>query len=118
VPATVTATVIQGATCTFSSSRPHCGVVTAPDKYLPGVPEGALGSPVPANAGDGIVVSVNGLRNAYEGKNQTVDVYTSDSSLPPGTNIAPLTDKQILFVFTTKTTPPTSYQILVTIEPQ
>nr|WP_308417757.1 hypothetical protein [Microcystis aeruginosa] len=119
VPATVTATVIQGTTCTFSSSPPHCGVVTAPDKDLPGVPEGALGSPVPANAGDGIVVSVNGLRNAYENPNaQTVDVYTSDSSLPPGINITPLTDKQILFVFTTKTTPPTSYQILVTIEPQ
>ncbi|GCA95554.1 PulJ/GspJ family protein [Microcystis aeruginosa] len=115
VPATVKAEVITEGTCTFSSS---CGVVTAPNKDLPGKPEGALGSPVDANAGDGIVVSVNGLRNVYEDtETQTVDVYTSDSSNLP-TNIKSLTNNQILFVFTTKTTPPTSYQILVTIVPK
>lgn len=120
VSATVTAKVIQGSTCTFSSSEPYCGVVTAPDKYLPGVPEKPLDSPVDADAGDGIVVHVNGLRNAYEDpNNQTVpDVYASDhnGSLPPG--IDPLTNNQILFVFTTKTTPPDSYSILVTIVPK
>ncbi|MCZ8117366.1 MAG: hypothetical protein O9295_04675 [Microcystis sp. LE18-22.4A] len=115
VPATVTAEVIKGGTCTFSDS---CGVVTAPNKDLPGTPEGALGSPVQANAGDGIVVFVNGLRNVYESSTtQTVDVYTSDTGLPPDINISPLTNNQILFVFTTKTTPTTSYQILVTIVP-
>lgn len=115
VPATVTAEVIKGGTCTFSSS---CGVVTAPDKDLPGKPEGALGSPVLANAGDGIVVFVDGLRNVYEDtRTQTVEVYTSDSNdLPPDSNS--LTKNQILLVFTTKTTPPNSYQILVTIEPK
>ncbi len=119
VSATVTATVIQGSTCTFSSSQPHCGVSTAPDKDLPKAPEGALDSPVDGDAGDGIVVSVNGLRNVYENpKNQTVDVYTSDSgSLPPGIDIN-LTNHQILFVFTTKKTPAASYSILVTITPK
>ena len=119
VSATVTATVIQGSTCTFSSSQPHCGVSTAPDKDLPKAPEGALDSPVDGDAGDGIVVSVNGLRNVYENpKNQTVDVYTSDSgSLPPGIDIN-LTNHQILFVFTTKKTPADSYSILVTITPK
>ena len=118
VPATVTAEVITGGTCKFSSSPPHCGVVTAPDQYLPGEPEGAFGSPVLADAGDGIMVSVNGLRNVYENaQDQTVDVYTSNSSNLP-TNIDPLTNNQILFVFTTKTTPPNSYQILVTIVPK
>ena len=120
VSATVTAKVIQGSTCTFSSSEPYCGVVTAPDKYLPGVPEEPLDSDVPADAGDGIVVHVNGLRNAYEdpGKQTVPDVYASDhnGSLPPG--IDPLTNNQILFVFTTNTTPPDSYSILVTIEPK
>ncbi|WP_287709085.1 MULTISPECIES: hypothetical protein [unclassified Microcystis] len=65
------------------------------------------------------MVFVNGLRNVYEKtETQTVDVYTSDTGLPPDININPLTNNQILFVFTTKTTPTTSYQILVTIEPQ
>jgi type II secretory pathway component PulJ len=115
VPATVTAQVIKGGTCTFSSS---CGVVTAPDEDLPGIPEGALGSPVLANAGDGIVVFVDGLRNVYENTQaQTVEVYTSDSNnLPANSNS--LTQNQILLVFTTKTTPPNSYEILVTITPQ
>ena len=120
VPATVTATVIQGSTCTFSSSEPYCGVFTAPRGSWTGipVPEGALDSPVLADAGDGIVVHVNGLRNVQE-VDQTVDVYTSDSSLPSGINIAPLANNQILFVFkTTETTPPESYQILVTITPR
>ncbi|MCA2768205.1 MAG: type II secretion system protein [Microcystis sp. M048S1] len=117
VPATVKAEIIKGGTCTFS---PSCGVLAAPQQQLVlGQPEGAFGSPVLANAGDGIVVFVNGLRNVYEKtETQTVDVYTSDTGLPPDININPLTNNQILFVFTTKTTPTTSYQILVTIEPQ
>ncbi|NCS08204.1 MAG: hypothetical protein GPJ07_17340 [Microcystis aeruginosa G13-07] len=115
VPATVTAKVIKGETCTFSDS---CGVVTAPDIKLPGIAEGALDSPVPADAGDGIVVLVDGLRNVYENTEaQTVEVYTSDSNNLPS-EIKSLKNDQILFVFTTKTTPPKSYQILVTITPK
>jgi len=115
VPATVTAKVINGETCTFSDS---CGVVTAPDIKLPGIAEGALDSPVPADAGDGIVVLVDGLRNVYENTEaQTVEVYTSDSNNLPS-EIKSLKNDQILFVFTTKTTPPKSYQILVTITPK
>ena len=121
VPAKVTAEVIKGGTCTFSTS---CGVLAAPDKdwfkdktRRPD-PEGAFGSRVLANAGDGIVVFVDGLRNVHEDPTeQTVEVYTADSNnLPPDSSS--LTKNQILFVFTTKTTPPNSYQILVTIEPQ
>jgi hypothetical protein len=70
-----------------------------------------LDSPVDADAGDAIIVFVNGLRNAF-GPTQA---YTSYTGLPSDINIDPLTNNQILFVLTTRTTPPTSYQILVTI---
>jgi hypothetical protein len=122
VPATVTAKVIKGTTCTFSTSSPQCGVLTAPDdSNLPnGKPEKPLDSPVDANAGDAIMVYVDGLRNAYiDSTKQTLTVaYTSDTGLPSDINIDPLTNNQILFVLTTTTTPPTSYQILVTITPK
>lgn len=84
---------------------------------MPGIPEGSLGSIVQANAGDGIVVFVNDLRNVYQDPEaQTVDVYTSNSTLPPSINIA-LTNNQILFVFKSLTDSQ-HYEILVTIEPQ
>ncbi|OPF16979.1 hypothetical protein B1L04_12795 [Microcystis aeruginosa KW] len=124
VPATVKAEVIDPeGTCTFDENEinpeNYCGVLAAPNKDLnKGKPEEAFGLGVPADAGDGIVVYVNGLRNVYEKPTQTVDVYTSKTGLPPDININPLTKNQILFVLTTKTTPPTSYQVLVTIEPQ
>jgi len=117
VPATVTAQVIQGGTCTFSPSSPSCGVLAAPERNLPrGIPKQDFGSSVPANAGDGIVVYVDGLRNVYDENGTETVVYTSKSSnLPSGIN---LTNNQILFVLTSKTNPSTSYQILVTIEPK
>ncbi|TRU46665.1 MAG: hypothetical protein EWV49_16620 [Microcystis aeruginosa Ma_QC_Ch_20071001_S25] len=119
VPATVTAKVIKGTTCTFSDT---CGVLTAPDdiKLRNGKPEKPLDSPVDADAGDAIMVHVDGLRNAYiDYTKQTPTVaYTSDTGLPSDINIDPLTNNQILFVLTTTTTPPTSYQILVTITPK
>ena len=111
VPATVKAEIIQGGTCTFS---PSCGVLTAPKGDLPGTPEGAFGSPVDAIPGDGIAVHVDELHNVYGAQTRDVDVYTSDSRDSPRN----LDNNQVLFVFTTKTTPPNSYQILVTIEPQ
>ena len=116
VPATVTAKVIKGTTCTFSTSSPQCGVLTAPnDRNLRnGKPEKPLESPVDADAGDAIIVFVNGLRNAFS----PTQAYTSDTGLPSDINIDPLTNNQILFVLTTTTTPPTSYQILVTITPK
>ncbi|CCI02932.1 PulJ/GspJ family protein [Microcystis aeruginosa] len=125
VPAAVTAKVIKGTEpCTFTLgadpfSKSACGVIAEPDKDWDKAAkkgsEGALDSPVLAKAGDGIVVHVNGLLNANQLKGQTVDVYTSDSSsLPPG--IDSLANNQILFVLT-RTTPPDSYSILVTIEP-
>jgi hypothetical protein len=117
--ATVTAKVIKGTTCTFSDT---CGVLTAPDdiKLPNGKPEKPLDSPVDADAGDAIMVHVDGLRNAYiDDTKQTPTVaYTSDTGLPSDINIDPLTNNQILFVLTTTTTPPTSYQILVTITPK
>jgi type II secretory pathway pseudopilin PulG len=127
VPAAVTAKVIKGTKpCTFTlGANPFlnsaCGVIAEPNKDWPKAvkegSEGALDSPVPAKAGDGIVVHVNGLLNANKQfTDQTVDVYTSDSSsLPPG--IDSLANNQILFVLT-RTTPPDSYSILVTIEPK
>jgi len=122
VPATVTAKVInkdKKTTCTFSDT---CGVLTAPDdsNLLNGKPEKPLDSPVDADAGDAIMVHVDGLRNAYiDYTKQTPTVaYTSDTGLPSDINIDPLTNNQILFVLTTTTTPPTSYQILVTITPK
>ncbi|MGV2388484.1 MAG UNVERIFIED_CONTAM: hypothetical protein LVR29_09615 [Microcystis novacekii LVE1205-3] len=63
-PATVIAEIIQGETCPLSS----CGVLPAPDRLLPGQPTVAMGSPVQANIGDGIVVSVYRLRNVYVNK--------------------------------------------------
>jgi hypothetical protein len=117
--ATVTAKVIKGTTCTFSDT---CGVRTAPDNSnLPnGKPEKPLDSPVDADAGDAIMVHVDGLRNAYIDytKQKPTVAYTSDTGLPSDINIDPLTNNQILFVLTTTTTPPTSYQILVTITPK
>jgi hypothetical protein len=120
VPATVTAKVIKGTTCTFSTSSPQCGVLTAPnDINLPnGEPEKPLDSPVHANARDAIMVYVDGLRNAHilDTRLQKPTVaYTSDTGLPSDINIDPLTNNQILFVLTNTSTPPTSYQILVTI---
>jgi hypothetical protein len=120
VPATVNAGVIEPkGTCTFNQNKinpdNYCGVLTAPDKDLPkGRPEEAFGSSVPANAGDGIVVFVNGLRNVYDTRQRTLNVYTSDSKDSPRN----LDNNQVLFVFTTTTTPSTSYQVLVTIEPK
>ena len=101
--------------CTSDSDT--CGVLTAPnDMNLPnGKPEKPLDSPVDANAGDAIMVYVDGLRNAF-GPTQA---YTSYTGLPSDINIDPLTNNQILFVLTdTNKTPPTSYQILVTITPK
>jgi hypothetical protein len=99
--------------CTSNSDT--CGVLTAPNdiNLLNGKPEKPFGldSPVDADAGDAIIVFVNGLRNAF-GPTQA---YTSYTGLPSDINIDPLTNNQILFVLTTRTTPPTSYQILVTI---
>jgi hypothetical protein len=112
VPATVNAEIIQGGTCTFS---PSCGVLTAPKGDLgTEEPEGAFGSPVDAIPGDGIAVHVDGLHNVFGAQTRDVDVYTSDSRDSPRN----LDNNQVLFVFTTKTTPPNSYQILVTIEPK
>ena len=118
--ATVTAKVIKGTTCTFSDT---CGVLTAPDdiNLLNGKPEKPLDSPVDANARDAIMVYVDGLRNAYipDPRLQKPTVaYTSDTGLPSDINIDPLTNNQILFVLTNTSTPPTSYQILVTITPK
>jgi type II secretory pathway pseudopilin PulG len=128
VPAVVRAKVIkQTKPCTFTPgaypfTTSACGVIAAPNEDWPKAAEKGsegdlLGSPVSAEAGDGIVVHVNGLLNANKQYNdQTVDVYTSDSSsLPPG--IDSLANNQILFVLT-RTTPPDSYSILVTIEPK
>lgn len=120
VAATVNAEVIEPTgTCTFNPTEinpdNYCGVLTAPNEDLPkGTPEGAFGSSVQANAGDGIVVFVNGLRNVYGTRERILNVYTSDSKDSPRN----LNNNQVLFVFTTTTTPPTSYQVLVTIEPK
>lgn len=126
VSATVQATVIQGTKpCTFTlGANPFldsaCGVIAEPDKDWEEAAkkgsEGALDSPVLAKAGDGIVVHVNGLLNANNGADQTVDVYTSDNngSLPSDT-IGSLDNNQILFVLTRKSD---FYSILVTIEPK
>jgi type II secretory pathway pseudopilin PulG len=120
VPATVKAELINRDPCTFSKSDPKCGVVTAPDTDLYAQePEGDFDSAVDAAVGDAIVVYVEGFRNVYEDPGQqTVDVYTSDTGLPSDIKISPFTNNQILFVFTTKKTPSTSYQILVTITPK
>jgi anti-sigma factor ChrR (cupin superfamily) len=113
VAATVKAEVIVGKTCTFG---PSCGVVAAPQLGLSGrEAEEHFDSNVNADAFDNIVVFVDGLRND-ETATQTL-VYTSKSSNLPS-NIKSLTNNQILFVLTTTTTPPTSYQILVTITPK
>ncbi|CCI19088.1 conserved hypothetical protein [Microcystis aeruginosa PCC 9807] len=127
VPAAVTAKLIKGTKpCTFTlGANPFldsaCGVIAEPDKdweeAVKKGSEGALDSPVLAKAGDGIVVHVNGLLNANNGADQTVDVYTSDSSSLPSDTIDSLDNNQILFVLT-RTTPPDSYSILVTIEPK
>ena len=120
VAATVKAELIKGDPCTLSTSSPKCGVVTAPDIDLYArEPEGDFRSAVEAAVGDAIVVYVKGFRNVYEDPGQqTVDAYTSDTGLPSDIKIEPLTNNQILFVFTTKTTPSTSYQILVTVAPK
>jgi len=116
VPATVKAELIKGGPCT---SSPKCGVVTAPviDLYAR-EPKGDFGSAVEAAVADAIVVYVNGLRNVYDETGTETLVYTSDTGLPSGSKIPPLTNNQILFVLTSKTTPSTSYQILVTITPK
>jgi hypothetical protein len=114
VAATVKAEVIVGKTCTFG---PSCGVVAAPQLGLSGrEAEEHFDSNVNADAFDNIVVFVDGLRND-ETATQTL-VYTSDTSLPSGSKISALTNNQILFVLTNTSTPPTSYQILVTITPK
>jgi hypothetical protein len=111
--ATVRAKVINPTPTPTPCTKDTCGVLTAPlNKDLVGKnPEEAFGLPVDADAGDAIIVFVNGLRNAF-GPTQA---YTSYTGLPSDINIDPLTNNQILFVLTTRTTPPTSYQILVTI---
>jgi len=120
VAATVKAELINRDPCTLSKSSPKCGVVTAPDIDLYAKePKSPFGSAVDAAVGDAIVVYVEGFRNVYEDPDQqTVDVYTSDTGLPSDIKISPFTNNQILFVFTTKKTPSTSYQILVTITPK
>ena len=113
VAATVKAEVIVGKTCTFG---PSCGVVAAPQLDLSKQqPEKDFGLDVNADAFDNIVVFVDGLRND-ETATQTL-VYTSKSSNLPS-NIKSLSNKQILFVLTSKTDSSTSYQILVTITPK
>ena len=113
-PATVIAEIIQGETCTLSSS---CGVVAAPDRFLPGQPTVAMGSPVQANIGDGIVVFVNRLRNVYvnDQLQSGVEAYTRDN-LPRNINIS-LNNNQVLFVLTSRTNSQ-SYQVLVTFTPR
>ena len=114
LPATVIAEIIQGETCTLSSS---CGVVAAPDRFLPGQPTVAMGSPVQANIGDGIVVFVNRLRNVYvnDQLQSGVEAYTRDN-LPRNINIS-LNSNQVLFVLTSRTNSQ-SYQVLVTFTPR
>jgi type II secretory pathway pseudopilin PulG len=113
VAATVKAKVIQGEPCTFG---PSCGVVAAPQLGLSGrEAEEHFDSNVNADAFDNIVVFVDGLRND-ETTTQTL-VYTSKSSNLPS-NIKSLSNKQILFVLTSKTDSSTSYQILLTITPK
>ena len=113
-PATVIAEILEGKTC---ESNLPCGVIAAPDKNLPGKPTVAMGLPVQANNGDGIVVFVNGLRNVYENPQvQTVDVYTTSDRdrLPAGIK---LDNNQVLFVLTNLTNSQ-SYQVLVTFTPR
>ncbi|MCA2618195.1 MULTISPECIES: hypothetical protein [unclassified Microcystis] len=116
VAATVKAEVIKGEPCKFSTS---CGVVAAPQLGLSEQqPEKDFGSNVDADRFDNIVVFVNGLRNVYDETGTKTLAYTSDTGLPSGSNIPPLTNNQILFVLTSKTDSSTSYQILVTITPK
>jgi len=113
-PATVIAEILEGKTC---ESNLPCGVIAAPDKDLPGKPTVAMGLPVQANNGDGIVVFVNGLRNVYENPQvQTVDVYTTSDRdrLPAGIK---LDNNQVLFVLKNLTNSQ-SYQVLVTFTPR
>jgi type II secretory pathway pseudopilin PulG len=110
MPANVTAKVIQGncASCTVATIGPPNGTGTVRQK-------GAMGSTVQADAGDGIRIDVNDLLSNFSWTPPyQVDVYTSDSSDSPRN----LDNNQVLFVFTTTTTVPNSYQVLVTITPR
>ena len=114
VAAEVKAEVIERVDCS------SCLVATgSPDTVLdwgmPGQGQ-AIPSTVQANAGDSIKIEVNGMSNFYWDQllNQTVKVYTSDSSNLPA-NINSLNNNQVLLVLTS---PPNSYQVLVTITPR
>ena len=115
VPANVKAEVIQGVNCS------SCSVTTGPleDGWLfqggPAIPSGEEGITVQANAGDSIRIDVNeDMSNFFWNQNQTVSLYTSDSSNLPS-NINSLNNNQVLLVLTS---PSNSYQILVTITPR
>jgi hypothetical protein len=115
VAANVKAEVIQGVNCS------SCSVTTGPleDGWLfqggPAIPSGEEGITVQANAGDSIRIDVNeDMSNFFWNQNQTVSLYTSDSSNLPS-NINSLNNNQVLLVLTS---PPNSYQVLVTITPR
>jgi hypothetical protein len=115
VAANVKAEVIQGVNCS------SCSVTTGPleDGWLfqggPAIPSGEEGITVQANAGDSIRIDVNeDMSNFFWNQNQTVSLYTSDSSNLPS-NINSLNNNQVLLVLTS---PSNSYQILVTITPR
>ena len=114
VAADVKAEVIERVDC--SSCLVATGSLdTVVDWGIPGQGQ-AIPSTVQANAGDMIKIEVNGMSNFYWNSelNQTVKVYTSDSNnLPP--NINSLNNNQVLLVLTS---PPNSYQVLVTITPR
>lgn len=108
MPANVTAKVIQGncASCTVAAGRLN--------NIPPGVaiPSTDQGTTIQGISGDAIVVAVNPtLTNRSSTPPDQVDVYTSDSSDSPRN----LDNNQVLFVFTS---PPNSYQVLVTITPR
>ena len=111
VAANVTAEVIERLDCS------SCFVTTGPqeDGWLDrGDATAAMPSTVQANAGDSIRIDVNEeMSNFYwnPSLNQTVRVYTSDSSDSPRN----LDNNQVLFEFTS---PENSYQVLVTITPR
>ncbi len=115
VAANVKAEVIQGVNCS------SCLVATGSldnvlDWGMPGQGQ-AIPSTVQANAGDSIKIEVNDMSNFLwdsVNMNQTVRAYTSNSTnLPP--NINSLNNNQVLLVLTS---PPNSYQVLVTITPR
>ncbi|TRV07745.1 MAG: hypothetical protein EWV41_11635 [Microcystis wesenbergii Mw_MB_S_20031200_S109] len=107
MPANVTAELIQGPDCS------PCLVAAGPTNPPPtGVP---IPSTVEANAGDAVIIQVNDLynNNFPDPTTGKIEVYTSTSIDSP----TPLNNNQVLLVFTT-TSPPNSYQVLLTITPK